>query len=199
MVARELNRADTSLGILGAGIQARLQAQLHAEVLPLETIWIWGRNPGRAEACRADIERMLPSTCVRLAPTPSAVAEHATLIVTATASREPLLSLDALQPGTHISAVGSDSPRKQEIDPAILRRAAVILADSRPQCEKLGELQHAPDQWERAIEIGAYCESPAEWDRGGITVCDYTGVGVEDLYIAEYCWERLAAHKETNA
>jgi ornithine cyclodeaminase len=95
-----------------------------------------------------------------------------------------------LQPGTHISAVGSDSPGKQELDPDILRAAALLLADSRRQCEKLGELQHAPDQWARAVELGSFCESRAPWDRSGITVCDFTGLGVEDLYIAEYCYER---------
>ena len=40
------------------------------------------------------------------------------------------------------------------------------------------------------VEIGAFCEAPAACDRGGITVCDFTGLGVEDLYIAEYCYER---------
>ena len=55
MVARELGRRDTVIGILGTGIQARLQAQMHAEVLDLETVWIWGRTPERAAECRRDL------------------------------------------------------------------------------------------------------------------------------------------------
>jgi ornithine cyclodeaminase len=86
--------------------------------------------------------------------------------------------------------VGSDSPGKQELDPDILRRASQLLADSRRQCEKLGELQHAPDQWGRVVEIGEFCLAPTLDDPAGITVCDFTGLGVEDLYIAEYCYER---------
>ena len=85
--------------------------------------------------------------------------------------------------------MGSDSPGKQELDAGILRRATLLLVDSRRQCEKLGELQHASDQGGRAIEIGAFCEAgqaPPE----GVVVCDFTGLGVEDLYIAEYCYER---------
>ncbi|HEX7837849.1 MAG TPA: hypothetical protein VF469_10330, partial [Kofleriaceae bacterium] len=54
MVARELGRTDTALGILGTGVQARLQAQLHAEVLPLEQVHVWGRSPERAAACAGD-------------------------------------------------------------------------------------------------------------------------------------------------
>src|SRR5207253_9833275 len=56
MVARELGRRDSTLGILGTGIQARLQAQMHAEVLPLEAVWIWGRTAERSDACRSDLE-----------------------------------------------------------------------------------------------------------------------------------------------
>ncbi|HXB70492.1 MAG TPA: ornithine cyclodeaminase family protein [Candidatus Acidoferrales bacterium] len=215
MAARELGRADASIGILGTGIQARLQAQLHAEVLDLKHVWIWGRNPARVEECRRDLAVLLPRATIGVADSPRSLAQETNLIVTATASRQPLLAARDLRPGTHVSAVGSDAPGKQELDPQILRNAALLLVDSRRQCEKLGELQHAPDQWQRAVELGAFCESgpeqhepqqrepqqhepkphdndaaPSGWDRAGVTVCDFTGLGVEDLYIAEYCYQR---------
>jgi len=189
MLARELGRGDRVLGILGTGIQARLQAQMHAEVLDLERVWIWGRTRERAEECCRDLRELLPPTEVSIATSPSDVAREARLIVTATASRQPLLSARDLQPGTHISAVGSDSAGKQELHAEILRRAALLLGDSRRQCEKLGELQHAPSEWGRFVEVGEFCESHPAWDKGGFTVCDFTGLGVEDLYIAEYCYE----------
>lgn len=188
MVARELGRQDHVLGILGTGIQARLQAQMHAEVLPLDEIVIWGRNAAHAEECRRDVQALAPLARVEIAKTPGDVAHRARLIVTATASCAPLLH--EVQPGTHISAVGSDSPGKQELDPRILTGAALLLADSRGQCEKLGELQHAPAEWGRAREVGAFCQAPESILADGITVCDFTGLGVEDLYIAEYCYER---------
>jgi ornithine cyclodeaminase/alanine dehydrogenase-like protein (mu-crystallin family) len=189
MVAREIGRQDTILGILGTGIQARLQAQMHAEVLDLDQIWIWGRTPDRAQECCRDLAKLLPRIEISIAASPAKLASEARLIVTATASREPLLNARHLQPGTHISAVGSDSTGKQELDEEILQRAALLLADSRRQCEKLGELQHALSEWGRVVEIGEFCESHHEWDKDGITVCDFTGLGVEDLYIAEYCYE----------
>jgi ornithine cyclodeaminase len=191
MVARELGRTDSTIGILGTGVQARLQAQMHAEVLDLKTIWIWGRTPERAREYRQDLQTLLPRVQVFIAETPAEVARQVQLIVSATASRQPLLRAPDVRPGTHISAVGSDSAGKQELDQEILRRAALLLVDSQRQCEKLGELQHAPDQWARAIEIGAFCEARAAYDPDGITVCDFTGLGVEDLYIAEYCCQRV--------
>src|SRR5262245_36676456 len=138
MTARELGRTDRVIGILGTGIQARLQARLHAEVLPVAHIWLWGRTPERAEDCARELESVAR---VSIASTPEEVAERSRLIVTTTASHDPLLR--EVAPGTHISAVGSDSSGKQELDPAILHNASLLLADSWKQCEKLGELQHA--------------------------------------------------------
>ncbi len=191
MMARELGRVDSTLGILGTGVQARLQARMHAEVLPLRRIVLWGRNSERAAECRREVAALLPGVEVAVVRTPAAVAGECRLLVTATPSREALLFARDIQPGTHISAVGADSPHKQELDPEILHRAALLLADSLRQCEKLGELQYAPAEWSRVLEMGAFCEHAPEWDRGGITVCDFTGLGVEDLYIAEYCLRSL--------
>jgi ornithine cyclodeaminase len=187
MVARELGRQDRVLGIVGTGVQARLQAQMHTTVLHLDEIWIWGRDAVRTEGCRRDLESLAN---VHIALSPGELARRTRLIITATAARQPVLTAADIQPGTHISAVGSDSPGKQELDPAILQRAALLLADSRRQCEKLGELQHAPSEWARVREIGEFCLASQSLDPNAITVGDFTGLGVEDLYIAEYCYER---------
>ena len=191
MVARELGRADTVLGILGTGVQARLQARLHAEILKLEQVHVWSRNPDRLAACVRELGVSLGVRTVA-AESPADVAGAARLIVTATASRQPLLFASEIQPGTHISAVGADTPGKQELDPAILKAASLLLVDSLPQCRKLGELQHAPTEAARAVEIGAFCASPVAFDREGVTVADFTGLGAEDLFIAEACHSRLA-------
>jgi ornithine cyclodeaminase len=191
MTARELGRKDSVLGILGTGIQARLQAELHAGVLPLAEIYVWGRNPGHAAPCVREISVSLPGVRVAALATPAEVAARARLVVTATASRAPLFRVEDVSPGTHVSAVGADSPGKQELDPAILRRASLLLVDSLAQCEKLGELQHALSEKARAVEIGAFCESPRDYDRDGVTVADFTGLGAEDLFIAEACLASL--------
>jgi ornithine cyclodeaminase/alanine dehydrogenase-like protein (mu-crystallin family) len=66
-----------------------------------------------------------------------------------------------------------------------------VLVDSLSQCERLGELQHALSEKPRAVEIGAFLERPVAYDRAGITVADFTGMGVEDLFIAEVCLASL--------
>ncbi len=191
MVARELGRRDGAIGILGTGVQARLQAEIHAAVLPLERVHVWGRSPERAEACARDIAVRLPGVRVAAVASAAEAAAGARLLVTATASRAPLLRRGDLQPGTHVSAVGADTPGKRELDPEILRSAALLLVDSLSQCERLGELQHAGSERSRAVEIGAFLERPMAFDRAGVTVADFTGLGVEDLFIAEACLAAL--------
>ena len=179
MVAKELGRKDTSIGILGTGIQARLTARFHRRVLAVENIFVWGRDREKAARCAAEIGATVVGS-------PAELAASTRLIVTCTAAREPLLFAPDLQPGTHISAAGADSAGKQELDPEILRAADLVLVDSRQQCEKLGELQHARDQLGRAVEIGDFCEGP--WPARS-SVADFTGLGVEDLFIAEMVFE----------
>ncbi len=185
IVARAVGRADSEIGILGSGIQARLTARFHKQMMPLERVYLWGRTPERVEKCADEISEFVPD--VRIARSAAEVAASAKFLVTCTASRSPLLYARDLQSGTHISAIGADSPGKQELDPEILRGADVLLADSIAQCQKLGELQHAPDQIGRAIEIGVFCERTRIVRS---SVADFTGLGVEDLYIAEMIFSK---------
>src|SRR4051794_396758 len=78
MTARELGRRDTVLGILGTGVQARLQARMHATVLPLERILIWGRSPERAAECARDLADICD---ISIAASPADLAGQSRLIV----------------------------------------------------------------------------------------------------------------------
>lgn len=181
MVTRELGRTDRTIGILGSGIQARLTARFHARVLPLKCAFLWGRVQANVERCASDIQEFVQE--VIILKSPAEVARATKLIVTCTAAREPLLFVRDLEPGTHISAVGADAPGKQELDPEILRRADLLLVDSLEQCKKLGELQHAESAWGRAMPCLGN-QRPAS-----LSVADFTGLGVEDLFIAEHIYE----------
>ena len=193
MVTRELGRADEAVGIIGAGIQGHLQARMHAEVLPMKTIFIHDMLPERMDVYASDMKTLLPSVKVVPCASSAELAARAKLIITVTPARQPHFKLADVQPGTHINAVGADTAGKNEHDPALLRAAALVLVDSVAQCERLGELQHAPDIADRAVEIGVYCEHPLAFDRGGISICDMTGLGVEDLAIAQHVYERLSS------
>src|SRR5258708_5600282 len=126
IAARTIVRAGSrTLGIVGAGTQARLQAKLLKRRLGLSSVLVWARNRNRATALAAEVRGEsvgLEELCAR-----------ADVIVTTTPSTEPLLSVDMVRPGTRIVAVGADSPGKRELDPRILARGRTVV-DSIAQC-----------------------------------------------------------------
>jgi len=93
-------------------------------------------------------------------------------------------------PGTHVTAVGSDGPDKQELDVGVLEKADLVVADRLSQCLGLGEIHHAVDagrlRAEDCVELGAIVagDAPGRETDEQITVADLTGVGVQDAAIA---------------
>ncbi len=176
-----------AIGVLGAGIQARMQLQYLLDVTPCRRVLLWNRTDANAKGLVKDLEAM--GYDATIAASPEAVAAGANLIVTTTPSREPLLQSSWIRPGTHITAVGSDTAEKQELDPQILSRARVI-ADSLSQSETRGEVCRAVElgaiQRTDVVELGDVIGGRASGRKSAndITVADLTGVAVQDLAIA---------------
>jgi ornithine cyclodeaminase len=196
MMTKALGRTDSVLGIIGAGLQGRLQARMHAAVLPLQHVYVHDVVGERMDEYAADVGKMLPGVTVHPCVLADDVAAAAKLIVTVTPARTPHLAFGSLQPGTHINAVGADTAGKHELANDVLEEADLVLVDSLAQCEHLGELQHVPAVRGRAVEIGAFLADPCEVAPDAITVADFTGLGVEDLAIAEYVWNHLQGKRK---
>jgi ornithine cyclodeaminase len=190
-------RVETA-AVLGTGIQARKQAEALRAVRPgLRDVRVWGRDLARARACAADLGAS-GLEAVAVGTVREAVA-GAQVVVTCTASREPLVELGWLDTGAHVTAVGSDGEGKWELDPEILRAAGVLAVDALTQCVRLGELQHAPDQADRAVELGHLIGDPTlgRTSQDQLTVCDLTGVGVQDVAAANVVMARASGAGET--
>lgn len=179
--------ATATLGVVGTGIQARIQAELIARTMGIRTVMVWGRNAERRDAVAAEVggEAVdLPELCAR-----------ADIIVTATASDRPLLSAEMVRPGTRIVAVGADSPGKQELETALVAKARVIV-DSRSQCVAHGEAGWAVRAGllheDSLMELGALLASPVRFGEEEIVIADLTGVAVQDVAIAKCVWARLS-------
>jgi ornithine cyclodeaminase len=187
IAARLIHRPGSkTLGIVGAGTQARLQARLIARQLKLPTVLVWARKPQSAAALAMEID----GTAVSL----DELAARADLIVTTTPSTEPLLTSDMITAGKRIVAVGADAPGKRELDPAILERARVVV-DSCAQCIDHGEAGWAVRagllEPGSLIELGALLTKPMAFAPEEVVVADLTGVAVQDVEIAKSVWSRL--------
>jgi ornithine cyclodeaminase len=177
------------IGIVGAGVQARLQADYLRRVTPCRDLVLWNRDRSRGSAAVRDIAAL--GYDARLVETVDELTGAADLIVTTTPSHEPLIRADQIRPGTHVTAVGSDTPEKNEVDPALLLRADRVVADSLSQCRLRGEIHQAlkadAGLAVRVVELGAVIAgaSPGRKSNDEITVADLTGVAVQDIMIAK--------------
>lgn len=190
VVARYLApRHVEQIGIYGAGIQGQLQAAYLKHVLDCRRLMVWGVNPEELTAYQRHIEPL--GYDITTTMDPAAVAACCNFIVTATPSRVPIFQSDFLCPGMHVTAMGSDTPTKQELDTAVLRRADIVVADSVPQSRHRGEIHHALKAGaigeEQIVELGAIIDHGARGrcDDAQITIADLTGVAVQDIKIAD--------------
>jgi len=142
IAARFLAPRDVrAIGMLGTGMQARLQLEQLRPVTTCRRVIAWGRNDAELASYRAFAAGL--GFDVQVTREAKTLAEGANLIVCATPSREALIARDWIRPGTHITAVGADAPGKQELDPLLVGRADRIIVDSIVQCRQYGEVSHA--------------------------------------------------------
>ncbi len=180
----------TCIGIVGTGIQARLQLEWLQEVIPCRCAVVWGREESHLDAYVAD---MGPGYDITPTTEMSELTRRCKLIVTTTAATAPLLFAEQLLPGTHITAMGADAHGKQEVDPNILYKADIVVADSISQCVDYGEISHATNVVLQIRELGSVIENPRlqRRDNEQLTVADLTGVAVQDAKIAALVYDRL--------
>lgn len=198
IAADRLARPDARVaGIIGTGLQARLQLEALRLVRGIERALIWGRDAEKTAAAARELAERLG---IPVAPAPAErVVREAEIVVTTTAAREPLVMASWLHPGLHITAMGSDAPGKQELDPEVLGRADRLVVDRKSQCERLGELRSALAagtlRAEQPIdELGEIVAGlkPGRRSADEITVCDLTGTGAQDTAIAIHAVRAVA-------
>ena len=167
--------------LVGAGALARLT--------------LWNRTAERAGQLARELAQVVET---RIAPALESAVRDARVIVTATASTTPLIRDSWVAPGTHVTSVGTGSPEKIELEPALLARADKLVADRVCQTERYGNLHHAvaagvATRKRVYAELGdlAAGRRPGRETPDEITVADLTGVGVQDAAIAQAVVEAL--------
>lgn len=176
------------IGIVGTGMQARLQLRYLEDIVDSREVLVWGRSKENL----VEYIREMESRGFEIQATREAgrILHECNLIVTATPAKEPVLLSKDLQPGTHITAMGSDTPEKQELDPGILKKADLVVADSILQCLLRGEIFKALEagaiMQDDLVELGNIISGsvPGRTSDDQITVADLTGVAVQDIKIA---------------
>lgn len=190
--AAGVDRVGT-VGVLGSGTQADLQARWIAAHMSVGRVLIWGRREEAVLWLVAGLRRDgIDAAAARSA---SDVAAQSDVIVTTTPSREPLLFSDDVRNGTVLVAVGADAFGKRELDPALLGRAERIVCDDPVQCLEHGELQTSGIDIGRLELLGELLSRPRAKRPSralGITVVDLTGIAAQDVVAAQACWALIS-------
>ncbi|MGD9963125.1 MAG: ornithine cyclodeaminase family protein, partial [Thermoplasmata archaeon] len=132
----------STVAVIGTGTQARLQAIALSRVREFRELRVWGRDRKKAEAYASEMSGKLGAKIV-VSGTAEDAVRGSDVVITATMSASPVVKVEWISGGTHITAMGSDEPGKQELDTRILARADKVVVDSLKQCARLGEVHHA--------------------------------------------------------
>lgn len=134
-------RTDASrLLLCGTGNLAPYMARAHAAARPITSIAVWGRDPDKTQRIQDELATHLPDADVTVARDLEAAARSADIITCATASHEPFLRGEWIEPGTHVDLVGNHERHGRECDSDLIVRARVFADSAVNVLGEAGEL-----------------------------------------------------------
>ena len=188
------NPESSTVAIIGAGIQARMQLEALTLVRDIKNVNVWSRD---IEKTHVYIENMSKNFKLnfQVFDNTNDLVKNADILITTTPSKNPLIKYSSLPRGIHITAMGSDAEEKNELDSEIIKNCDVYVPDNQSQTMILGELNHAirknliPKQT-LFPDLGKIISNPelGRKSKKDITVADLTGTGVQDTAIARYAY-----------
>lgn len=192
LAPKKVNR----IGIFGAGVQGRMQLEYLRGIIDCTDIIVWGIDKQELEDYKKEMEKQ--DFKVETTRQSKEITSTCNFIVTCTPSTKPLIRVDQIEKGTHITAMGSDTPEKQELDSAILGKADRVVVDSIDQVLTRGESYHALESGmikkKDLIELGTIISNKTLQRQSDdeITIADLTGVAVQDIQITKAVWKGIA-------
>lgn len=201
VAARALARKNSrTVGLVGCGVQARTQLLALKELFKIKSAAVWGTKLEYA----IDFARDMASLGLHLEIKKDIrdCVRDKDIVVTATPARKPIVKSGWISPGTHINAIGADAPGKEELEPAILRKAKIFVDDRAQACHS-GEINvplskgliSAKDIRATLGEVLAGKKNGRVNDRE-ITVFDSTGLAIQDVACAHFAYKKaIKKHK----
>jgi ectoine utilization protein EutC len=188
-------RVETA-GVIGSGMQARYQMRALKQVRDFQQLMVYGIVLDQVEEYAAEMASVLGVEVVQAADVET-VVRNSDVVVTCTPAKEPYLKAEWLHPGLHITAMGTDAEDKQELYADALGRADLLVCDRKSQSFRLGEFHNGLEagvisEDDPIIELGELTSGrkPGRESEEEITICDLTGVGVQDTAIALLAYQK---------
>jgi ornithine cyclodeaminase/alanine dehydrogenase-like protein (mu-crystallin family) len=197
VATKHLSRKDSAtLGVFGSGKQARTQLLAVSKVRKLSRAVVYSRSEEKRVAFARE---MTEASGVEVIPAarPEDAARGLDIICTATTAREPVLLGAWLSPGQHLNIAGSNFLAKTEIDVEVVKRANLVVIDSKDQGRlEAGDLVAALDrhvlEWMDVAELGRVVamRTPGRQSPEDITLFKSLGIGLEDVAVAAKVYQK---------
>jgi ectoine utilization protein EutC len=197
VAAKYLARKDVdTVGVVGTGAQGRYQIIALSEVRAFQKLLAFDLDQTRLDGYVKEMPDIVRVECLAMDDLESLVRQS-DILVTSTPSTEPFVQAEWLHPGMHITAMGADAPYKQELESQVLAKADLVVCDHKGQCSERGELHHGLEDGTimadaEIAELGDLTSGrhPGRTTESQVTVCDLTGVGVQDAAIATLAYQK---------
>ena len=201
VAAKYLARRDSRVvTICGCGNQGRIQLKALSRVCRLQSVLAFDQNEDQALRFAEELSEHLGIPVASVTDLAAAVRQS-DICVTCTPSREPLLRVDDVSPGTFIAAVGADNPQKQELQPELMAKSKIVT-DVLEQCAAMGDLRHAlaagvvtlEDVHAELCDVVA-AKIPGRESDEEIIIFDSTGMALQDVAAAALVFEKASRRR----
>jgi alanine dehydrogenase len=195
VAAKYLARTDSKvLTICGCGNQGQISLKALANFFSFNRVFAFDADSAKSKSFASHWSEAGVNVAV-VHELPEAL-EQSDIVVTCTPANKYFVKTEHVRPGTFVAAVGADSEKKQELQPALLSENKTVV-DILEQCATIGELHHALDaklmtKKDVHAELG---EIVAGRKRGRLSsdeiiVFDSTGIALQDVVTAAVVYEK---------
>lgn len=187
IAAKHLSPKDVDcIGVVGTGVQAKLQLKYLKKVINCNQALVWGRSSDSLLTYKESTNHY--NYQIETTENIDDIISRCQLIVTCTPSEEPLISM--INPGTHVTAIGSDTTTKRELSSSVLFKADTVVTDSKSQSTERGEIYQASKDGflsSSVLELGNIVKGEVKGriNEEQITIADLTGVAIQDIQISK--------------
>jgi alanine dehydrogenase len=203
IAAKYLAKKNSKIvSFIGAGVQARAQLIALLSVFPnLNEIRVCDISTKAAETFSFEIRNKTDQHKVAVVDNVAQAIDQADIVVTTTPSKKPLVLETWVSEGTHFNCIGADAPLKEELDPAILKRAKIVV-DDWEQAAHSGEINvplskgilSKQNVWAELGEIIIGTKQARTSDKE-ITIFDSTGLAIQDAATVDLVYKKAILKK----
>lgn len=133
VATKHMAREDArTLSVIGCGVQSFGQILAIMEVRNIDKIYLYNRTKNKAFDLKEKVMKQYPNWSgeILIVDAANDAVSKADIIVSSTSANTPVFSGEYVKAGTHINAIGSCEPTKQEYDVETLKKANKVVVDT---------------------------------------------------------------------